>query len=97
MEACEGIGEVPVQVYYPLGEEPPQPVPAPPTPGTEYGAMAERWNSYAARRMLGREARRTFLNLPNEALSPLSLWNYFVVGIASNVAASVQGQLQRKG
>ncbi|MDQ4044698.1 MAG: DUF2652 domain-containing protein [Chloroflexota bacterium] len=89
IEECEGLGEVCVTLYCPPGEEPalpPRPAPAAPLPGTPFGAMLSRWNRYAARRMLGRTPRREFSHLPDTKLTPVSLWDYFVVGIGSNAA-----------
>jgi len=98
IEACEGIGDVTVKVYYPEGEEPPlppQPAPLPPMPGTEAGALADRFNRYAVRRTLGREQPQ-FAHLPNQKLGPRDLFGYFVGGIGSGVVKTIRYYLTQK-
>jgi class 3 adenylate cyclase len=72
-EECEGIGPVPVRVYYPIGEEPPRPPrPAPFSPKSpEYKALSARLDTHVARRMQGREPPPNFAHLPNARLTPL--------------------------
>jgi hypothetical protein len=98
-EACEGIGDINVSIYYPVGEEMPlprRPALVPPRPGTERGALAARWDNYAVGRIHGRTARRTFAHLPDTQLSPLSLWGYFGVGIGGNMVAAIRYWLGAK-
>jgi len=92
-EDCEGVGEVKVRVYYPAGEAntlPPRPAPGPPLPGTEFGALADRWNRYAIQRMVGRLSSRNFSHLPPTKVTPLSLWSYFVVGVGNNILTAIR-------
>ncbi len=97
-EECEGLGQVTVRVYYPEEEAPlpERPPPGPPTPGTEMGNLAERWNKYAVQRILGEMPRRDFSHLPQTKLTRLSLWSYFVIGIAANIIATIRYQFGRK-
>src|SRR5258706_14719879 len=98
MEEREGLGQVTVLGYYPEEEAPlpERPPPGPPTPGTEMGNLAERWNKYAVQRILGEMPRRDFSHLPQTKLTRLSLWSYFVIGIAANIIATIRYQFGRK-
>jgi len=93
VEACEGVGAVPVRVYYKEGGEParpPRPAPIPPIPGTRYGNTSIRWSAYAVARAFGRK-RRDFSHLPEPALTPAAgLWAYFVTGLGGNVVTIVR-------
>ena len=98
-EECEGVGPVPVRVYYSANEEvalPPRPAPGPPMPGTELGAMAKRWNDYAVGRIVGRLPSRNFSHLPQAKWTPLNLWSYFVGGIGHNILSTLRYQLGSK-
>ena len=99
-EEAEGLGSVAVRVYYPAGDAtplPPRPAPAPPTPGNpELWALTNRFNDYAVKRALGRVEQPRFSHLPNEKLNPASLLSYFVVGIGSNILATLQHQRSQK-
>jgi hypothetical protein len=98
-EACEGIGQVTVRVYYPPSDElplPPRPAPGPPTPGTEIGEIATRWNDYAVQRITGQTPRPNFSHLPQAKLTRLSLWSYFVVGVGGNIIATIRHRLGPK-
>jgi hypothetical protein len=98
-EECEGLGEVTVQVYY-LPDDPlPLPArraPGPPMPGTESGALASRWNSYAVRRIRGHASRPNFSHLPESKLTLLSLLPYFVGGIGNNILITIRYWLGQK-
>jgi class 3 adenylate cyclase len=103
-EEAEGLGTVGVRVYYPAGDStplPPRPAPAPPSPDNpELMALANRMNDYAVKRALGRIEQPRFNHLPNQKLNPLSLLDYFVVGIGANIMATLQhqrGQKQAQG
>ena len=75
-EECEGIGPVPIRVYYPTGEEPP----LPPSPSlfspksAKFEALENRFATHAARRLQGREPPPNFAHLPNVRLTPLDWW-----------------------
>jgi hypothetical protein len=99
-EEAEGLGPVNVRVYYPPHDStplPPRPAPAPPTrDNPELWALGQRLNDYAVKRALGRVEQPRFNHLPNEKLGPLSLLNYFVVGIGNNILTSLQHQRSQK-
>ena len=80
-ENLEGVGSRKVQVYYPVVDKafPAQPAPNFPIPGSEFRAMADRWNSYAQRRIDGHEARRNFSSLPDKKMTRWSRFDYFVL------------------
>jgi hypothetical protein len=73
VEECEGIGSVPVRVYYPVGEEPPlPPQPSLYSPQTqEYVALNKRFQEHLQRRMYGGEPPQNFAHLPQVRLTPL--------------------------
>ncbi|MBI3241659.1 MAG: DUF2652 domain-containing protein [Chloroflexi bacterium] len=75
-EECEGIGPVPIRVYYPIGEEPP--LPTPPSPfspkSDEYVALIDRFDNHMRRRIQGREPQPNFGHLPNVRLTPFDWW-----------------------
>jgi hypothetical protein len=87
-ENVDGIGSTKVQVYYPAVDKtfPPQPAPNFPIPGSEYRAMADRWNSYAQRRIDGQETRRNFSSLPDKKMT---LWNRFDYFVLSDVISAL--------
>ena len=71
-EECEGIGPVPIRVYYPVGEESPLP-PAPPLfspKSAEFDALESRFEAHIRRRILGREPPPNYAHLPNARLTP---------------------------
>jgi len=71
-EECEGIGPVPIRVYYPIGEAPPLPPPLGPfsPKSAEYKALSARFDAHTARRMQGREPPPNFAHLPNVRFTP---------------------------
>ena len=71
-EECEGIGPVPVRVYYPTGEEPPLPPrPSPASPvSAEYVALKDRFTAHMVRRIQRREPPPNFAHLPTARLTP---------------------------
>ena len=75
-EECEGIGPVPIRVYYPTGEEPPLPPPLSPfsPKSAEFAALENRFTTHAVRRLQGREPPPNFAHLPNVRLTPLDWW-----------------------
>lgn len=75
-EECEGIGPVPIRVYYPIGEEPPLPPrPSPFSPkSAEYKALSDRFDAHARRRIQGREPPPGFAHLPNARFTPFDWW-----------------------
>lgn len=98
-EHCEGIGAVTVRVYYPPSDDispPARPAPGPPIPGTEIGEIATRWNAYAVQRIIGQTPAPGFSHLPQPKLSRSNLWGYFVVGIGSNIIATIRHKLRPK-
>jgi len=79
-EACEGIGEVTVQVYYP-----PEPGPATPSPQSELDAREDAFmkqvDKHLVSRVLGRAPRRQFAHLKMQ-FSPRAVWEFFLGSIA---------------
>ena len=75
-EECEGIGPVPIRVYYPTGEEPP--LPSPPSPfspkSEEYKALSDRFDAHVRRRIQGREPPPGFAHLPIARFTPFDWW-----------------------
>jgi len=75
-EECEGIGPVPVRVYYPTGVAsplPPQPSPFSPK-SAEYVALSKRFDEHMARRIGDREPQPNFAHLPKPRLTPFNWW-----------------------
>jgi hypothetical protein len=73
-EDCEGIGPVPIRVYYPAGDEPPLPPRPSPfsRPSAEYAALDARFNAHMLRRIQRREPPPNFTHLPNARLTPFN-------------------------
>jgi hypothetical protein len=76
VEECDGIGPVPIRVYYPSGEEPALPTPPSPfsTPSAEYLALQNRFDAHTSQRIQKGEPPLNFTHLPNTQFTPMDNW-----------------------
>ena len=101
-ENCEGIGDVPVRVFFPPEDTTPLPKRpiGPPIPGTKIGILSNRFSKHVYQRIFSDSPRATFAHLEDYPLTRLSFLSHIkeVTGhILETIRNMVRAAVTRPG